>query len=302
MRVVVFGASGIQGSSQVPLLAKAGYDVVAVSRSPKPLEIDGKKIETAAVDFTDHESVAQLLKGADIIFLNLPSTSFNPSPPIIAATKAIADAAKASGVKLIIFNTSMPVAEEPQGIKAQEDRREMRKILRDSGVPTISIQPVCYIDNLLEGWALPPIRDRNTVVYCHTPDLDVSWICHHDCAQLMVAAIKRPDLAGRNFAVGGPETVQLHQLAEKLSNAWGRKLNYENQTVADFCQKISKTMEGRGLDSELIVSQMFKAYTYYNESPTHPFNIDMKPILKELPVTLTPIEEWARMRSPPGWT
>jgi uncharacterized protein YbjT (DUF2867 family) len=301
MRVVVFGASGIQGASQVPLLARAGHDVVAVSRNPKPLEIDGKKIETAAVDFTDHAAIRNLLKGAEIIFLNLPSTSFNPSPPIVAAAKAIGESAKAAGVRLIVFNTSMPVAEVPQGIKAQDDRREMRTLLRES-MPVISIQPVCYLDNLLEGWALPPIRDRNTVVYCHRPDLDVSWICHHDCAQLMMAAMHRPELAGRDIAVGGPDTVRLHQLTEKLSKAWGRKLDYENQTVADFCQKISKTMEGRGLDNERIVSQMFKAYTYYNESPTHPFNIDMKPILKELPVTLTPIEEWARTNSPPGWT
>ena len=105
----------------------------------------------------------------------------------------------------------MPVPVVPQDIKAQDDRREMRRILRDSGVPTISIEPVVYLDNLLEGWALPPIRDRQTLVYCHKPELEVSWICHHDVAQLMLAASQRPDLAGRNFPVGGPETV-----AEKL--------------------------------------------------------------------------------------
>jgi uncharacterized protein YbjT (DUF2867 family) len=300
MRVVVFGASGIQGASQVPLLVRAGHDVVAVSRNPKPIEIDGKKVETAAVDFTDHGAIVKLLKGTEIIFLNLPSTSFNPSPPIVAAAKAIGEAAKASGVRLIIFNTSMPVPEECQEIKAQDDRREMRTLLRDSGVLVISIQPVCYIDNLLEGWALPPIRDRNTLVYCHKPELRSSWICHHDCAQLMMAAMDRPELAGRNIPVGGPETVQLHELAEKLSKAWGRKLSYENQTVPDFCEKISQTMKGRGLETELIVSQMHKAYSYYNDVPE--FDIDMGPVLKELPVKLTPIEEWARTHPVPGWT
>lgn len=302
MRVVVFGATGVQGSSQVNVLSRAGHDVVAISRNPAPLSINGRKVETAAVDFTNHSSILPPLKDADVIFLNLPSTSFNPSPPIIAATKAISAAAKASNINLIVFNSSMPIAEISQGIKAQEDRREMRTILRESGVPTISIQPVCYLDNLLEGWALPPIRDRNTVVYCHKPDLDVNWICHHDVAQIMLAAATRPHLAGRNFAIGGPETVRLHQLTEKLSKAWGRKLDYECQTVADFCEKISKTMEGRGLETERIISQMFKAYTYYNESDTHPFHIDMKPILEELPVALTTIEEWARTHPVPGWT
>jgi uncharacterized protein YbjT (DUF2867 family) len=301
MRVVVFGASGVQGAAQVAVLAHAGHDAVAVSRNPKAIEIAGRKVETAAADFNDQAAISRVLQSAEIVFLNLPSTSFHPAKPIIAAAKAIGEAAKASGVRLLVFNTSMPVAEVPQDIKAQDDRREMRRLLRESGIPVISIQPVVYLDNLLEGWALPPIRDRQTVVYCHKPTLEVSWICHHDVAQLMMAAMERPDLAGRNFAVGGPETLRLHQLTEKLSRAWNRKLDYECQTVADFCDKISKTMQGRGLETERIVSQMFKAYTYYNEAPDHPFNIDMRPILQELPVSLTPIEEWARTHTPPGW-
>lgn len=301
MRVVVFGASGVQGAHQVPVLARAGHDVVAVSRNPKPFEVDGKSIETAAADFGDKAAISKVLQGADTIFLNLPSTSFNQSGPIIDGTKAIGEAAKEAGVRLIVFNTSMPVPEEPQDIKAQDDRREMRRLLRETSVPVISIQPVVYLDNLLEGWALPPIRDRNTVVYCHKPTLEVSWICHHDVAQLMMAAMHRPELAGRNFAVGGPETVRLEQLTAKLSRAWGRKLDYECQTVPDFCDNISKTMQGRGLETDRIISQMFKAYTYYNEAEDEPFNIDMAPVLKELPVELTLIEEWAKWRSPPGW-
>lgn len=304
MRVVVFGASGVQGAAQVEALIRAGHSPLAVSRNPEPLSIAGHTVETTAFDFkvTGHGTILKILDGADVAFLNLPSTSFNPSEPIIAAAKAIGEASNASEtVKLLVFNTSMPVPKESQGIKAQEDRREMRRLLRDSGIPVISIQPVVYLDNLLEGWALPPIRDHQTVVYCHKPDLDVSWICHHDVAQLMMAAMRRPYLAGRNIAVGGAETVRLHQLAEKLSKAWRREMKYENQTVADFCEKISSTMQGRGLETERIVSQMFKAYTYYNEAPDHPFCVDMKEVLEELPVRLTTIEEWARMHRPPGW-
>lgn len=135
---------------------------------------NNREVEAAAVDFNDSSVISQVLKNAEVVFWNLPSTSFNPSEPIIKATKKIATIAKANGVKLLMFNTSMPVPEVLQGIKAQDDRREMRKILRAEGLPVISIQPVVYLDNLLEGWALPPIRDHNTVVYCHKPDLDIS--------------------------------------------------------------------------------------------------------------------------------
>jgi hypothetical protein len=227
-------------------------------------------------------------------------SAFQEAPPIFAASKAIGEAAKANGVPLMIFNTSMPIQDEPMDIASHEDRRKMRLILRESGVPVISIEPVVFLDNLLQGWALPPIRDENKIVYCHPVDLDVTWICLHDVAQLMMAAMERPELAGRNFAVGGLETVRLPELTKKLSRAWGRELDYESQTLPEFCDTISHTMQGRGLDIDLIIKDMFKAYTYYRESPDRPFKIDMGPVLKELPVTLTPIEEWARTHVPPG--
>jgi uncharacterized protein YbjT (DUF2867 family) len=233
--------------------------------------------------------------------LLIPLRAFQQAPPIIAASKAIGEAAKAKAVGMIVFNTSMPIPSEPRGTATNEDWREMRHLLRESGVPLISIEPVVFLNNLLEGWALPPIRDENRVVYCHPLDLDVSWTCLHKVAQLMIAAMELPELAGRNFVVGGPETVRLPELPKKLSRGWGQKLDYKSQTVPDFCVKISQTMQGRGLDVELTVDDMLKSYTYYNESLDRPFKIDMGPVLKELPVTLTPIEELAQKNTPPGW-
>lgn len=296
MRVVVFGASGVQGAAQVAALARSKHHPVAVSRNPKPVQVDGKPVETAAAEFSDHAALDGALRGADIVFLNLPSTSFQPAGPVIAAAKAIGEAiARAESVRLVVFNTSMPVPEVSHGIEAQDHRREMRGLLRAMGLPVISIQPVVFLDNLLEGWALPAIQERDTIVYCHREELEASWICHDDLASLMVAAIDRPDLAGRDIPVGGPETVRLVQLTEKVGRGWGRKLQCVNQTVDDFCDRISDAMGRRsGLDAGVVVDQMRRAYTWYNVAPERPFRVDMAPVLKELPVKLTSIEDWAR--------
>lgn len=301
MRVTVFGASGVQGHAQVLALHRAGHHPVAVSRNPKPLEIDGKQIETFAADFADKEAIKLSMKDAEAVFLNLPSTSFQPSEPVIAAARTVGEATQqTTSIKVIVFNTSMPVPETSKGIEAQDHRRIMQNLLRDElRLPVICIQPVCFIDNLLEGWAWPPIRDRDTIVYCHKPTLDVSWICHDDIAAIMIEAMKRPELAGRNFAIGGPETVRLPQLAEKLGKAWGREMGYEFQSIEDFCQKIGKAMEGRAnIDAQVLMDQMFRAYTWYNDAPEEPFKVDMEPVLKELPARLTGIEEWGRRHRP----
>ncbi|KXJ94798.1 hypothetical protein Micbo1qcDRAFT_173563 [Microdochium bolleyi] len=303
MRVTVFGASGVQGAAQVAALSRAGHDPVAVSRNPKPFDIDGRQVETVAADFGDHDALKKSVQDAEVVFLNLPSTSFQPEEPVIAAARAIGQIVKDTpSVRLIVFNTSMPVPDVSVDIEAQDHRRQMRDLIREMGVPLISIQPVCFLDNLLEGWALPPIRDHNTVTYCHKPTLDVSWICHDDIAKLMIAAMSRPELAGRNFPVGGPDTVRLPQLTERLARGWSRpQLKYEFQTVDDFCVKIGAAMRERAnIDADYLIEKMHKAYTWYNDSPTEPFKIDMGPVLKELPTTLTPIEEWARTHPPPA--
>ncbi len=300
MKVTVFGASGVQGAAQVAALSRAGHHPIAVSRNPKPLKIDGKEIETCAADFSNSEALLRSMKDAETIFLNLPSTSFQPREETIASAKAVGEAAKESpNVKLIVFNTSMPVPDESKNIEAQDDRRDMRTLLRDMGLPVVSIQPVCFLDNLLEGWAWPPIRDRKTIVYCHKPTLDVSWIGLDDVAQCMIAAMDKPELAGRNFPVGGPETVRLPQLAEKLSKAWDVTLDHEFQTIPDFCEKIGGAMQGKaGIDADVLKEQMFRAYTWYNDAPEEPFHIDMDAVLKELPAKLSTIEEWGRRHKP----
>jgi uncharacterized protein YbjT (DUF2867 family) len=107
----------------------AGHNVAAVSRNPKSIEINGREVETAAANFINSAALHKVLQKADRVFVNLPSTSFSPAEPLIAATKAIGEAAKTNGVHLIVFNSSMPIPDTPQGIKAQDDRREIRSVL-----------------------------------------------------------------------------------------------------------------------------------------------------------------------------
>ncbi|KAI8309690.1 hypothetical protein K4K61_001422 [Colletotrichum sp. SAR11_59] len=329
MRVAVFGATGVQGAAQISALASASHHSIAVTRRSvdptttlKSSDADGSGADAAAraalaaaaetrtADFTSVETLPATLAGADAVFLNLPS--FQPREPLVAAAKAIGEeaAAQAATVKLVVFNTSFPVPEKDAGIEAQETRREMRRVLREatkgSGVAVVSLQPVVYLDNLLEGWALPRLRDEGRIVYCHKPDLEVSWICHDDLAALMVAALERDpkELDGRDIPVGGPETVRLSQLAEKLGRAWGREVGHENQSVDDFAGEMAAALKGAlesqaGKEVETVVEETRKAYTWYNEAEEKPFKVDMGPVLKEFPAKLTPIEEWGKRKGCP---
>lgn len=301
MRIVVFGATGDQGSAQVRALARSGHSPVAVSRNPTPWTIDGKSVETFAADYLDFNSMARAVAGSDAVFLNLPSTSLQAAEPLIAAAEVISrEAAASPTTRMLIFNTSLPVPQEKRGFAAQDARHEMRRLIFASGIPTVSIEPVVFLDNLLERWAWPSIEKHNKIIYAHKETLDVSWICHDDLAALMIAAVERPELAGGCFAVGGPETVRLPVLTQKLSRAWNRTLTFESQSIDDFCQRMRQVFDGKSsLGVDRLISELSRIYTWYNESLERPFCVDMAPVLRELPVRLTPIEEWAKRQTLP---
>lgn len=295
MRVAVFGASGDQGAAQLRALARVGHAPIAISRRPVPVVIEGRAIETAAADFADPASVGRAIAGADAVFLNLPSTSFQAAAPLIAATRGVTDAAAAARtVRMLLFNTSMPVPPGKLGFAAQDARHEMRGIVLSGAVPAISFEPVVYLDNLLKSWAWRHIAG-GTLLYPHHPELRVSWICHDDLARLMVAALDRPKLAGRSLPIGGPETVRLPELAVILSSAWGLPLAWRSQPVAEFAESMRWWFEGRTTsDAARMTSELARIYAWYNSAPEEPFCVDMAPVLAELPVLLTPIAEWAR--------
>lgn len=300
-RTVVFGATGDQGRAQVEALVRAGHHPVAVNRNGLSAPVDGVPVEAAAADLTDAAAVEAALAGAEAVFLNLPSTSFQAAEPLIAATQVIADAAARAGVGVIVFNTSLPVPDDKRGFAAQDARHDMRAILWAGSVPTISIEPVVFLDNLLKGWAWPSIAERHVLAYPHRAELEVSWICHADLAKLMIAASERPDLAGRHFAVGGAQTVRLEQLAAILSRAWGVDLAVDNQTIDTFVDNMGAVFEGKSsLDAERMMTELKRIYEWYNFSPETPFKVDMTEVLKVLPVTLTPIEVWARAQVLPA--
>ena len=108
------------------------------------------------------------------------------------------------------------------------------------------------------------------------------------------------------------ETVRLPELTRKLSQAWGRPLTHQSQSVEDFCQPMRQAFDGKSsLAVDSMMHELQRIYTWYNTAPERPFSVDMTSVLRELPVRLTPIGEWAArqvlpaMAGPadqPGWT
>lgn len=291
MKVTVFGATGVQGQAQMRQLLDAGHSPLAAVRQPEALPGDWPAI---AADYRDGASLARAVAGADAVFLTLPSTSLQRAEDVMAAARAVATAARAAGVGMLVFNTSMIVLEAPLGFAAHDARLAMRDLVLASGVPSISIQPVIYLDNLLCAWAYPDILNDSLIRYPHKESLHVSWISHDNTARLMIAAAERPHLAGRAFNVGGPEALRGPDLAARLSAVAGRRIGFETLPVPQFARRMAEAFRHSAtLDETALTAALERIYSWYNDSPLQPFRVDMAPVLAELPATLETLEEWA---------
>ncbi|EAT79248.2 hypothetical protein SNOG_13364 [Parastagonospora nodorum SN15] len=127
MHVAVLGASGIQGLHQLHHLAHNAHTVTAISRTPPALQPSlSHRIQHVAADFSSLPALAHAFKSVDTLFVNLPSTSFNPSAAIIAGARNVAVAAQKAGVRLMVFNASMPI---PLTLQAGHNRTRRSRAL-----------------------------------------------------------------------------------------------------------------------------------------------------------------------------
>lgn len=297
MRVLVTGAAGDQGRAQVDLALARGHTVrAAVHRRGADLPPAAERV---AMDFGDAAGVARAMTGVEVVFANFPSSSFNEGGPLIEAARNVAAAAAGCGVRLVVLNTSQPVRDAPLGFHGHDVRLAMREALRAGPVPVVTVQPVVFMGNLLQ-WAFRPIVEEGVFRYPHRRGLEVAWLSQDDLARLMLEAAARPALAGRVLDVGGPERLRGDDVARILAEATGRPVRFEPQPIPEFCEAVRPRLAG--LDAarrDFYLAELARIYEWYNESPLAPFAIDMTDVLRELPVPLTPLSQWAARQD---WT
>ena len=219
-RVLVHCVNGVQGAAIARELRKEGFEVYGAVRNPTKsaaLQEDG-----VAVIEADLESPAALRSasdGMDAVVLTLP-LEWNPETVLRWARNA-AQAARASGVGLLVMNSGTRLPDHPTDVPAYELRRAVEALLREVGPPTIVLRPPFYMDNLASPWIAAGIARDRTLAYPIAQGLRASWLASADLGAYVAAALRRSDLAGQTLNIGGPETLDGTELARELSRALG---------------------------------------------------------------------------------
>ena len=225
--VLVTGATGNQGGSVVQALLTQGHQVRALTRnpaSPAAKRLSEQGVEIAVGDFTDHDSLVSAAHGVDAVYAM--STPFEQGVEKETAQGiAMTNAVKAAGVGHLVYS-SVASADRATGIPHFDSKYEVEKHIISSGVPYTIIAPVYFMDNMLQPWALPNLR-QGKLALAMPSTRSLQQIAVVNIGAFAAAVIERRDtVLGRYIDIAGDELTG-DEAATILSKVTGREIRYE---------------------------------------------------------------------------
>jgi uncharacterized protein YbjT (DUF2867 family) len=284
--IAVFGATGAQGGPVAHALLAAGRPVRAIARTEARLrDLADRGAEVRAVDLADADAVRHALIGVSAAFVHLP---FLPVAAIVRAqATAVATGLRDAEVPLTVFTLSGPAPASPVGVASFDTKAIAKRVLSDAGVPLVGLEPTGYLGNLSAFFSAPGIVYHDELRYPLPADHRQPWISTEDQAALAIAALARPDLAGRWFRIG--EQLTGPELADGIGEGRGRRVRYVPLDPDAFGRSLAPVM-GEDLGAALAADYRMLA----SRPSALLLDGDTAALRRELGVPATPVPMWAR--------
>lgn len=231
-RFLVIGANGFQGGAVARLLAASGHEVRGLVR-------DSEKSAGAEHGWTPYQGdlgSAEDMRGAHegVTHVVVTMPLVYDAETVLGYARNVAEAAREAGVRRLVYNVNTPFPEGKTERPGFETRRLAEQVFFDSGVPTVSVRPPVYLNNLFSPWNGPALVGEGVLAYPLPAGQRVAWMSHEDLAQVLVAATEADGLVGKAVDVGGAELLTGPQLAAAFADALGREVRYVPLAVEDF--------------------------------------------------------------------
>ncbi len=290
MKILVFGATGSQQFNVIGEARKKGAEVIAATSSENSFE---KLAQTGATpilaNLSDADKMLEITKGIDAIAFMIPVSLPNPMDGLQYA-KNVIDAAKANGVKKIVWNTSGWIESQKIGSLVDDVRLDVRDYLKESGVNYVIIEPTIYMENMMGAFCAPFITNEKKLAYPTPEAMPIGWIASRDVSAFVVEAIYNPKLKADSFKISGLDNLKGNELANRFSKGVGEEIIYYPQQPKEFGDILKPFVGEAGANSVAAYYEMLQNATEYPSK----FNPKMSEVLEKLPVQMTSLEQWAK--------
>lgn len=248
--ILVTGSSGFVGQTLCAELVRRDYSVRAVLREPARLSISGCEIArlsaiTSSTDWTDalHGITTVIHLAARVHVMRdeaeFPLEEFRKVN--LAGTERLARSAAASGVKRMVYVSSikvngeetiggrsyseqdLPTPQDPYGISKWEAELALHGVAKETGLEVVIVRPpLVYgagvkgnfeqmLRTVARGVPLPlcSVRNQRDLIYIG------------NLVDALIACATHPAAAGQTYLVSDGESISTRDLLWRLANAMG---------------------------------------------------------------------------------
>ena len=246
--IAVVGATGAQGGGLVRAILndpKGGFTARAITRdtkSDKARELAQLGADLVAADIDDEASVRKAFEGVQGAFcVTFFWEHFSPEKEI-AQVQNMAEAAKAAGVKHVIWSTledtrqwvpltdnRMPTLKGKYKVPHFDGKGESNKLFTNLGVPTTFMLASFYWENLI-FFGMGPKKgpDGNLAITFPMGDKKLPGMAAEDIGKCAYGIFKKRDkFIGKTVGIAG-EQLTGAQMAAALTKAIGREVRYND--------------------------------------------------------------------------
>jgi NAD(P)H dehydrogenase (quinone) len=232
--VLITGATGDTGRAATKESIALGLSVRAMVHSKDERSAALAKIGAEVVegDLQEIDTVRAAMEGMDAAYLVYPVKE-----GLITATVNFAQAAKEAGVPTIV-NLSQRSADRHSRSNSCRDTFIAEQVLNWSGLAVTHLRPTYFLEWLLYPWQLPLFVGQGVLRMPagkgrHAP------IGAEDQGRVIAAILKNPsEHKGQTYPLFGPVEMDHEQMAAELSEALGRRIVFENVSIADYCASL----------------------------------------------------------------
>lgn len=290
MKILVFGATGSQQFNVIGEAKKKGAEVIAATSSENSFEKLAQAGATPVLaNLADADKMNEITKGVDAIAFMIPVSLPNPFDGL-QYSKNVIDAAKANGVKKIVWNTSGWLESQKIGSPVDDVKLDVQDYLKNSGVDYVIIEPTIYMENMMGAFCAPFITNEKKLAYPTPEAMPIGWIASRDVSSFVVESIYNEDLKGDNFKISGLENLKGNDLASEFSKGVQEEIAYYPQKPQEFGDILKPFVGEAGANSVAAYYEGLQQATEYSSK----FNPKMSEILEKLPVKMTSLADWAK--------
>lgn len=227
--LVVTGASGQLGRLVIASLldrVPAGEIVAAVRDPAKVQDLAARGVQVRQADYDRPDTLAAAFAGADKVLL----VSSNAVGQRVPQHRAVIDAAKRAGARLIAYTSLLHADTSPLPLAAEH--KETEALLRASGVPFVLLRNGWYTENYL-GAIKPGLQ--HGVLLGSAGSGRIASAARADYAAAAAAVLAaRDDQAGKVYELAGDDAYTLEDLAAEIARQSGQPLAYRDLPQQEY--------------------------------------------------------------------